>query len=467
MNLPARCWMVLLLGWCLRAAAAEAAPTLLNEYLQKQFAAASAWDLGGQFRIRYEVKENAGSFPSRDFIRHGQDNGNDYLLLREKFHVGYTPESWVQVYAEGRDSRAFFDKREPSPEQDELDLHQAFVRIGDPKLFPLAAKIGRQELNYGDERFVGIADWGNTQRTFDAAKVRFENERLWIDAFAGRVVISQDDHFNVANDYDWFWGAYASSQTILPKHESQLFFLGRNVTDKSPRAITPSLGGPGARDIYTPGLRLRSLPKQLGALDYGAELAGQFGSINSGPGRTRHEAFAADALIGHTWESAWGAPRLGIEYTYASGDHDPNDRRHQTFELLFGTNHRLYGIMDLFGLRNTHNPSVSFSIKPVNGLSLRADYLLFWLADTHDFLYPESASQRSGNGYGLHPQFHSFVGSELDLTASYQVTRWAELQCGYGHFFVGDYIRQSVETVPANGGATDADWVYMQLKLSF
>jgi hypothetical protein len=38
---------------------------------------------------------------------------------------------------------------------------------------------------------------------------------------------------------------------------------------------------------------------------------------------------------------------------------------------------------------------------------------------------------------------------------------------GYGHFFGGEYIKQSVESVPANGGAVDANWFYVQAKFTF
>src|SRR5436190_11315795 len=440
---------------------------LLNDWLRSEYPFATNWDVGGQFRLRYEVRENAGAFPSRDFIRRGQDNSNDELAFREKFHVGYSPQPWLTVYAESRGSRALFDKRDPSPDSDELDLHQGFLLVGDPQRFPVTLKVGRQELVYGDERFIGVSDWSNTGRVFDAAKVRFENSLFWVDAFVGRVIIPYDDHFNVANDYDFFSGIYASSRKAIPWQETELYFLARNVSDKSPNAIARGVGGPGPRDIYTPGMRMRSLPGKLGGWEYGVEVAGQFGSINSGGTRLDHVGLAGYALAGYTWSGAWGSPRLALDYTYGSGDSHPKDKSIETFDPLFGTNHRFYGLMDLFGPRNTHNPSASLTVKPWKQFSLRADYLLFWLADTHDSLYPESGAARSGNGYGRNPGFNSFVGSELDLIATYTPGPWGELQCGYGHFFVSDYIRQSVESVPANGGTVDANWVYVQLKLNF
>ena len=158
-------------------------------------------------------------------------------------------------------------------------------------------------------------------------------------------------------------------------------------------------------------------------------------------------------------------PRVAAGYDFGSGDHSPTDGRNETFEPLFGTNHRLYGLMDLFGLRNMHIPRAGASIKPVKALTVSLDWLGFWLVDTADSLYPESGPARNQNGYGRNPSFDSYVGSEFDFVTNWRVASWGNLQAGYGHFFVGEYIRQSA----ANGGrgTEDADWVYLQATLSF
>jgi hypothetical protein len=457
------------LAGCLHAADKPAPSAgLVNDWLREQSPAFSQWDIGGQFRVRYEVKENAGYVPNRDFTRN-LDNSNDDLLLREKIHVGYTPVNWLNLFVEGRDASAHGDKRNPNPDADAFDLHQAFVSFGDPKNFPLLAKVGRQELIYGDERFIGIGDWSNTGRSFDAAKLRFENETVWVDAFAGRVIIPYDRHFNVANDYDWFSGIYASSRTLVPWQETQLFFLSRNVGAQATNAVGNGVPGTPttARDIYTVGARVKSLPGKLSGWDYSAEVARQFGSVNQSNTRRDLQAMAADLMGGFTWSKAFGAPRLGAGYTYASGDSNSTDGKSETFEALFGTNHKFYGLMDLWGLRNIHSGRMVGSIKPFQQLTLSTEYHLIWLADTHDLFYPESGSGRSGNGYGRNPQFNRFVGSELDFLADYPVTPFLSLQAGYGHFFIGEYIRQSVNSVPANGGGVDADWIYLQARFMF
>ena len=288
-----------------------------------------------------------------------------------------------------------------------------------------------------------------------------------MDGFVGRQVIPNNGAFNEVNDYDWFSGIYASTKTLIPKQETQLYFLSRNIGAASASVTNSSGIGQEARDIYTVGARVKSLPEQWNGWDYGAEIAGQFGNYLSGGKRLQHEALAADVMGGYTWMKTFGTPRVGGEYTFGSGDSDATDNKHETFDLLFGTSHRFYGVMDLLGLRNLHSPSASFSITPLKNFSLKADYLLFWLADTHDSLYPESGKGRDKNGYGKNSSFDSFVGSEFDLAANYAFKPHLNFQAGYGHFFTGNYIRQSVNSVPKNGGSTDADWFYVQTTLSF
>jgi hypothetical protein len=441
---------------------------LLNDALRLESPTFSEWDIGGQFRFRYEVRDDAGSFPSNDFIRQGVDNSNDYFLFREKLHIGWQPENWLKLYVEGRGSQVGSDERDPSPDQDTVDLQQAYVELGNAKNFPLTLKLGRQEMTYGDQRFIGISDWSNTGRTFDAVKLRYNiSEKSWVDLFVSRVVIPVDDQFNESNDYDNFSGIYASSQELLRGIEAQAFFLARNVGDQSPNAVSTGLGGPSERDVYTYGVRLKSLPDAFHGWDFAFEGAGQFGNVVTAGVRRDLQAYALTGSAGYTFDNVTSKPRIGVGYDYASGDSNPNDGTQGTFDLLFGTNHGFYGLADLIGLRNLSSPRISLSAKPAKNLTVTADYLLYWLANTNDSFYPETGSGRSGNGYGKNPKFGSYVGSEIDLVAKYAITPWSEFHLGYAHFFAGDYIKDSVDSVPANGGVTDADWFYTQITVNF
>ncbi|HAM73711.1 MAG TPA: hypothetical protein DCM86_18915 [Verrucomicrobiales bacterium] len=459
-----------------------AAPSagLVNDWLRDRSKEFTAWDIGGQFRARFEHRDGfsiTGAAGSMDFRDHGADVANGYGLFRTKVHVGYAPADWARVFVEGRDSFTVEDDRSPRPENDRTDLHQAYLGLGNPKEFPVTIKVGRQELSYGDERLIGASDWNNIGRVFDAAKLRYEKGGFWVDAFSGRVIIPDDHNFNVANDYDWFSGVYASSRTLLPKQETQAYFLARNTGLQSPTALgagLPSLlNGATPRDIYTVGTRMKSLPGALGAWDYSFEAAGQFGRFKetAAGASLEHRAFAGHAAGGYTFKETTMTPRVGLEYDYATGDHDATDGKHTTFENLFPTNHKFYGFMDFASLQNLHDLRLSASAKPYAPLLVTLDYHAFLLADTHDSFYTVAGARRGGlaatpgTGYGINPGYGNYVGSEVDLVATWTVKRFGTFQAGLGHFFTGDYIEQSLSS--AAYGAADANWVYLQAVFNF
>ncbi len=469
-------------------------PGFLNEYLRNQNPYMNQWDFGGNYRLRYEDKSGfaiPGVAGSMDFRDHGADVVNQYFISRLRFHAGYT-DKWFNLYAEGRSSLEWGDERSAyannpavpgtakydgaGPETDSIDLHQAYVTIGNHKEFPVSLKLGRQELSYGEERLIGAFGWNNIGRVFDGAKVRWQNEWFAADVFGVRPVIPEDERFNVSNDYEYFSGIYATT-SLVPKHSLEVYALSRNA---GPQAVAaeprPELPQGSARDIFTLGFRFKSKAGEIGNWDYTVETAGQFGNykdlrlgINSE--RLDQRAYMAVLQGGYTFAETWGTPRLGLEYSYSSGDSDPKDGVHGTFDNLYPTNHKFYGYMDFVALQNIHDLRGIFQLKPHKQVTVALEGHSFWLADTHDSFYNVSGAARGGiastpgTGYGINPRYSNFVGNEVDLVAGYSVTRYALLEAGYGHFFAGDYIKQSLSS-PAFG-ARDADYLYLQATISF
>ncbi len=451
---------------------------LVNDWFRKDDPYKAAWDIGAQARLRFEIKENGGVSPATDFRGTGVDNDNSYLLYRVRPRIGYTAE-WYNFLVEGRHSGSTGDDRNPNPESDSMDLHQAYVTLGNHKQFPLSLKIGRQELSYGDERLIGAFAWNNIGRVFDAAKLRWQNPYFAADFFSGRIIIADDNNFNMPNDYDWFSGVYASTK-LIPKQTTELYLLSRNTSAGSPTVNGTGqpalLNGPPPRDIYTVGLRMKSAPGEFGNWDYTTELMGQFGHFNDpalpvGSRSLEHLAYAFFAGGGYTWTDFRYTPRVGLEYNYGSGDSDPLDDKHETFENLFPTNHKFYGYMDFVSLQNIHNVRITSSLKPLPRLTLLGEYHAFWLADTSDNFYAVNGTRRggispiAGIGYGLNSTYGNYVGSEIDLVATYAVSPQANLEVGYGHFFVGDYIDRTF-SAPTHG-STDADYIYIQAVFNF
>lgn len=458
---------------------------LLNNFLRKQSDLFNPWDLGGQVRARFESKNYFGApgVPGAiDFRLNGGEPSNDYWLFREKVHLGYT-QPWFGFFLEARDSSSSGDDRNPNPEVDQIDLHQGYLTVGNPKEFPLSLKAGRQQMVYGDERLIGTSDWTNLERTFDAVKLRWEGRLGWVDAFVSQPVLIDNHSFNQGNEYEMFSGLYASSSTLIPRQQSQIYFLARNAQAESPWAHekdSPQSGGASERNVYTMGIRFKSLPGQFNGWDYGAEIMGQLGTFtelapNEAVAKTaeplRQEAYAAFVGAGYTWTNVLFKPRLGFDFSYGSGDRDPNDDTHGTFDNLFPTNHKFYGMMDFFSLQNVINPMLIATIAPCKGLTLSLSGNMFWLATTSDSFYNVAGARRgpraptAGTGYGINPNYGSYVGSEIDFYGTYQFNGWAVVQAGYGHFFNGTYVEQSLSN--ESFGATAANYGYVQMTFNF
>ena len=440
-----------------------------------------------QERARVEAHDNNFDFNS------AKNASTDDTFLLQRFRLGalLTPVPWFKAYVQGQDTREIESTRQKVPfvlgaeGDDPFDLRQGYVEVGTADL-PLVAKIGRQELVYGDERLICNFDWNNFSRTFDAVKLRFQdtNRAFWVDAFAAHVVTidgsgpSANDswRFNESNWGDTFAGLYGST-SLVPNQTTDLYFLYRNKASNDP-VYQDTLGDKALpydikQEIYTIGLRMKSTPGQLRGFDYELEGAYQFGRDagrvgtaypNTAGQSLAHSAFAAESRAGYTFEELPWKPRLGLEYSVASGDSNPNDSKDGSFLNLFPTNHKFYGFMDLFAWKNIHDPSVGLKLAPLKKLTVQLDGHGFWLYTTQDAWYrangvtqvrPVNAAARNAS---------PFCGSELDLTVGYTPVKWLKFLAGYSHFFAGQYL---ADTETATAGASDADFGYVQMTVSF
>ena len=438
-----------------------------------------------QERLRYENRENNFDFNSRGNTLSITDGS--FLLQRVRVGMRYKPDDWINSYIQMQDSREIGSNRPKDPgffgaegDQDP-SLHQANVQIANFKECPMGVTLGRQELNYGDERLVGAFDWNNIGRVFDGAKLRFQQLNWNIEAIAVMPVSQYTKHFDVPDSDDRFFGAYYQ-MNYVPKQVTEAYAFFRNKTNNDSGFPTGgyNLGtdkpgdqaGTQAGDYVTLGTRMKSIPGQLGPWDYGLEATGQVGSlisnstdsnaVNSTTSRKDLMAFAGHVMGGYTLPGKQKV-RFGLEYDFASGDSDPSDGTSESFQNLFPTNHKFYGYMDLFAWRNMHDARVQFNITPVEKLALQLDYHAFWLADTSDAWFRANAVTQVrpvGSGATSRDRANNFAGQEIDFTATYPIAKWVRLHGGYSHFFAGPYLHDT-------GAASDADFVYLQTVFQF
>jgi hypothetical protein len=463
-----------------------------------------------QVRERVEVRDNWVDFNSKTNTR--DDAG---LLERLRLGLKLTPTEWFTFYAQMEDSRTFFDdsnsittkataatagsQRNFTTNDDPVALRQAYLQFN--KVFdqPLSFELGRQVLSYGDERLVGAFDWDNNARVFDATRMCYQAADYTVDAFAAYPVPHQTQDFDAPETHDLFGGLYATT-SLIPDITSDYYFFWRSKSKVDPvtsftNEANQSDGDPSPDGDYaTLGTRWKSKLGAFSGWDFGYEGAFQVGTVVNPLGGTatkesgqtinteRQDLLAgmSHAEVGYTFKSDW-TPRVFTSFDYGSGSDNPNSGTSNTFQNLYPTNHPLYGIMDRFSLQNMYQATVGVIAKPLDNLTVRLDYHNTWLVSTEDewryanqtpvgasALSPAGESTGTG-GYStryvaaLSKDPSNYMGSEVDLIATYAVTKWCKLQVGGAHFFAGDYIRETAPTQETD----DANFVYSQVQFDF
>jgi hypothetical protein len=186
--------------------------------------------------------------------------------------------------------------------------------------------------------------------------------------------------------------------------------------------------------------------------------------------RLSQSAWAFVAQGGYTWKDAPLAPRIALIVSAASGDRNSKDNASQTFQNLLPSNHGLYGIMDLSSLQNIVDYRLNIAAKPSAATSLAIDVHQQYLETTDDYWYnvagvprnTAGAAAMSGKGFGINPGYSSDLGQEVDLIGGWTVHRGLLLEAGAGHFFQGQYVKESLRAV----GSKDANYLYLQATLN-
>lgn len=397
-------------------------------------------------RVRGEFRERVEGFTNAGFV---QDRDDAYFLSRLRLSAvarGKLVAATIQV----EDARVAAKSVGPTgaPFSASVDLRQAFVEIGNAKA-PVAGRVGRQEIAFGDQRLVGHAAWLNTARTFDAGRITFRTRPAQIDLFAASVVRVLPDGFDKSGHGNRFAGAYASTRQLVPQATTEPYVFYRR--DVNQRAET---GARGSLELLTTGARL--VGKLPARLDYNVEMDIQRGAL--GPDSVR--AWAGHWQLRETLPGAL-TPHIIGEYNYASGDKDPTDGVRGTFDQLYPTAHDKYGLADQVGWRNIHHVRVGFDVTPFKTTPITVNYHSYWLAERRDALYAASgaASARVAAGAAS-----TRVGQEIDVQISRPLFPQLAVTAGYSHLFAGPFLKEATPGASYGGLFVMATYIFLAEK---
>jgi hypothetical protein len=402
--------------WLLAAWPAAGASAQETSGLAKPAPALPQWlEVSGDYRVRFE---------SVDGARFQAGNDDAYVLNRLRLGATLLAAASWRVVVQAQDSRVFLKTPAPAgpPFRDVIDARLAFVEIGARVDAPVTARIGRQELAFGEQRLIGTADWLNTGRTFDAARVTLKRSRATVDAFAGYVVRVMPEQLNRPDAGNLLYGVNIVAPHLLPGVIVEPYVIGHRAPNQAQET--------GGHDTgYSTTMGARWTAAGLTRVDAGAEVAGQIGSI----GADSIRAWAGHWALGFTFVEARRTPRLFAEYNYASGDDNRGDGRRQTFDQLYPTGHDKLGLADQVGWKNIHHARSGIEIRPSARTTASVRYHSWWLSSSADALYDAAGSivVAGDAARGRH------VGQEVDAQATFTAPHKLRLAAGYAHIFPG------------------------------
>lgn len=352
-------------------------------------------DLHGYLDVRERFERRL----NRDFDVTLADNKNDWLTrirAGTRFTYGKNLRGQLEVqYANDKSDL----QNGTTVVTENRDMSLGFVEADSNGW---TATMGRQKINYGQQRLIGAFEWNNVSRAFDA--VRFRSKE-W-DGFAGKV--------GLQSPYP------AHARVAALQHSSKSYGTTLYVFKHD-----------AGEDIHTLD---QAFTKSFGAVSLEAEGAIQVGR-NGGKDQ---QAWAIH--LGATGGKGKWKPFAAFDA--ASGGSSATQNR--TFDNLYPTNHGKFGIADMAGWRNIRHLALGVDYAFRRDVSVRFAWHNLALWDGKDAWYSAAGApvkhgasffQDTTGGSGRD------LGNEFDLDIAYQATKTGSLSAGLAIFRPGTFVR--------------------------
>ncbi|MEO5911202.1 MAG: alginate export family protein [Pelobium sp.] len=322
-----------------------------------------------------------------------------------------------------------------------INLFEAYGEYQFNKKF--AMKIGRQELNYDNERFLGVLDWAQQGRSHDLAKFTYKDS-LGFSAHAG-FAFNQNIGAEPTKLNSTFYNGTANYKTMqyiwlhkdYKSGKFSFLFLndGRQKID-STTAFKQTFG------LYA--------EQTINAWKLHEEAYYQTGKTTASKNVSAYLLSFSAAL-----PKVFAAPELGFDYL--SGTKSTSTKEN-AFDPAFGTNHKFYGLMDYFYVGNGFGQGgrTTGLIDVYLNAKLKTGKKSLVLLNIHQFNTPVDVF--SGT-----TKLSSSLGQELDAVYNLNIYQSVSLKIGYSQLF-------STKTLEAIKGITNQkgpnQWAWTMLTFS-
>lgn len=429
----------------------------------------------GQFRPRTEFRDGYSTLQSKDM------ETAVFTSQRTRLNVGFTGYRFkffvavqdVRVW--GQDASTI--NRTTTAENNGVQLHEAWgeIILNDTvsKIQNLSLKIGRQEIAYDDQKVIGGLDWLQQARYHDAVVLKYFNKGWTADFGAA---FNQNKELLAGTIYNGVppatSGYTAGTNGLGTNYKSmeyvylaKKFFFGdisllflsdnfnkyTNVTAGTP-AVTTKVNEQGIWTRNTTGFYYNVNATRK--LRFEGSLYHQFGHDKNGRSLSSDlTSITATLQVGRKLFVSPGVDYLsGNDGTKAVTATSENNQ----FDPLYGTPHKFWGNMDYFYASSGFGSQGLLNYFLKTKYNLKDNLTLF--ADLHGF----EAANTLSNGAG--GKQNSYLGTELDLKMSYNMTKMINIEAGYSFMQATKSMASAQVKNVANANLTP-QWAYVMVNI--
>jgi hypothetical protein len=261
------------------------------------------------------------------------------------------------------------------------------------------------------------------------------------------------------------------------------------ILDYDSNSAAAGTGNTNDNDIWTIGARQAG---KVAGFDYRGEYYYQWGSGNGQKDANQttdadRAAYMFGVRVGKSFNNVSFKPGITVWYDYLSGtnDEDQRDGSWNSFNTLFDTGHKFYGLQDVFlGVGSGGNTgtqglglqdlALKTKFNPMPGWTLKVDYHWFWTAESIAANTTTSGVPNVVIAGGEAPSNN--LGNEIDITAVTKMNANTKVMIGYSHYDAtqGFFALKNtgvgangITSTPLFAGTDDADWAYVQFDVKF
>ncbi len=373
----------------------------------------------------------------------GNPHTNTYLIQRLEFHADIHPNANWQIFVQLQDDRAFSKDLVTPVDKNPLDLEQAFVTYSnDVGGGRLKVRVGRQQMGFDLQRFIGVRDGPNVRQSFDAVWADWEKSSWRFITFWSHPVQNvPDEPFNDYSSRALQYGGFRIERNDVGPGKLSAYY-SRYEADGA-----HYLDGSGNERRDNVDVRYAIA---RGALDWDLEGMRQTGRV----GNEEIRAWAVGSRGGYTFKEVRWSPRIGLQVDLASGDQRRGDGTVGTFNPLF-PNAYYFTLASTPTYANLIHVRPSLELHPTPKLRIVAGVGLQWRQTTADAVYVIPDRPVAGTA----GQPGRWTGIYEQLRAEWAISpHWAAAAEGV-QYQVGDVIRRA--------GGLNANYLSVELRFGW